>query len=48
MGGETHDDDAPECAVGVTIAAAVEPMTTVVIEIVDPRRTPDEGRQIPW
>ena len=28
MGGETHDDDAPECAVGVPIAATVEAMAT--------------------
>src|SRR5665213_2620989 len=26
MGGETHDDDAPECAIGVPIAAMVEAM----------------------
>ena len=28
MGGETHDDDSPECAVGVTVTATVEAMTT--------------------
>ena len=28
VSGETHDDDAPECAIGVSIAAIVEAMAT--------------------
>ena len=28
IGGETHDDDAPEGAVGMTVAATVEPVAT--------------------